>query len=1083
MKNDDSENSVGGAGESVGGGAPDSMPGVAATAPDQASTTTDKPSPVVRQHSALQQVTVLGNSRIISSGLAGRSTTPILILWDSQNGNAIASTEDVLVAVSQNTRFLTESSNKAWHVWDGIAGTVITILAVPDSFGRAAGAHWLDSGKLLTSYENGALRLWDGESFEPISSMHGHQSAVSGAIGVDDDQILSWSTDGNLRLWEADSGVPLALMQGHSGTINGAATLPHGDLLSWGSDNTLRIWARKNGALREVLPVQGPGIRKIEILRNSWVIASTSDGTLKIWDSRSGALLFNVEADGFHIRPNGDIVSFSHQIQIWCGNTLAKKDSIVSGHTQAIVGVAECGEDRIATWALDASLHLWDIKYAQAPIVLQGHLGLVKGVCALDNGRIFGWSSDKTVKVWDSRSGAPLMELKGHLEEVQGAEVLPDGRILTWSVDTTIRIRDGENGYPLQVLGAPRRIATVAMAHGTGATRHQPPAVPAPAASSVPPAGDKPLYGPSSARESADHSLAIVAISIFFVVAWILIAILTQQHATVTDGAATEAPAAVPADAAPAEEAPAAAPADPAPVPVPPALDPRASGTPVPPTMVSLGTVSPQTNPNEQLLYTVAEGDLNANGQFRRTLTLPANSQLVFRGECDSDCRDLDLTLTNTAGRVIERDVESNVTPAIGVRTESIAAPASLLITMVGCAVQPCHYQVKMYRRLLDQPIPRAQIPNPPSSLRPAAVAPAPPPPPAEAPAPRPMQGETFVATVGRNNLRSGETSTLSVAVPSNSPWVFRGTCSPSCSDLDMTVLDASGNTIGNDEYNDAIPAVAVPPQAGTTANIKVRVKMVSCSTPLCAFRVDLFRKSGEPLAPAAAPAEAPAPRAAEGETFVATVGRNSLRPGETSTLSVDVPGNSSLVFRGTCSPSCSDLDMTVLDASGNTVGRDQDNDAIPAVAVNTRGATAVTVRVRVKMVSCSTPLCAFRVDLLSKGDLPPTPAVAPTASQSVSSPKAKLILNAERSATLDSYYTEELRGRELEGRVDLSVCVGDNGKVRGNPIVTSSSGHQELDAAAVQWARKSWWRRPEGTPPGELCNQPLAVTFRLPPP
>jgi len=82
----------------------------------------------------------------------------------------------------------------------------------------------------------------------------------------------------------------------------------------------------------------------------------------------------------------------------------------------------------------------------------------------------------------------------------------------------------------------------------------------------------------------------------------------------------------------------------------------------------------------------------------------------------------------------------------------------------------------------------------------------------------------------------------------------------------------------------------------------------------------------------------------------------------------------------------------------------------------------------------------------------------------------------------LDYYYTEELRDRELEGRVLLSVCVGNGGKVSATPIITTSSGHPELDDAAIRWAKKSWWRRPEGTPAGEICDLPLAVTFNLPP-
>lgn len=116
-----------------------------------------------------------------------------------------------------------------------------------------------------------------------------------------------------------------------------------------------------------------------------------------------------------------------------------------------------------------------------------------------------------------------------------------------------------------------------------------------------------------------------------------------------------------------------------------------------------------------------------------------------------------------------------------------------------------------------------------------------------DAPAPRTYQGEIFYVTVGESYLRSGENSVLDVAIPGDSEMVFRGTCSSACSNLDLTVLDASGNSIVHDSDGDAIPAVAVSNKATTEINVKVRVNMIACSTSICAFRVDLLQKSGQP--------------------------------------------------------------------------------------------------------------------------------------------------------------------------------------------------------------------------------------------
>ena len=116
-----------------------------------------------------------------------------------------------------------------------------------------------------------------------------------------------------------------------------------------------------------------------------------------------------------------------------------------------------------------------------------------------------------------------------------------------------------------------------------------------------------------------------------------------------------------------------------------------------------------------------------------------------------------------------------------------------------------------------------------------------------DAPAPRTKQGEIFYVTVGESYLRSDESSLLDVAIPGDSEMVFRGTCSSACSNLDLTVLDASGNSIVHDSDSDAIPAVAVSNKATTEINVKVRVSMIACSTSTCAFRVDLLQNSGQP--------------------------------------------------------------------------------------------------------------------------------------------------------------------------------------------------------------------------------------------
>jgi TonB family protein len=85
------------------------------------------------------------------------------------------------------------------------------------------------------------------------------------------------------------------------------------------------------------------------------------------------------------------------------------------------------------------------------------------------------------------------------------------------------------------------------------------------------------------------------------------------------------------------------------------------------------------------------------------------------------------------------------------------------------------------------------------------------------------------------------------------------------------------------------------------------------------------------------------------------------------------------------------------------------------------------------------------------------------------------------RPANPDDYYPPEARGRREQGSPVVQACVGRNGKLLRDPVITDSSGFPSLDAAAIEVARASRYApgRLDGIAAPESCIK-YKVRFAL---
>jgi periplasmic protein TonB len=82
--------------------------------------------------------------------------------------------------------------------------------------------------------------------------------------------------------------------------------------------------------------------------------------------------------------------------------------------------------------------------------------------------------------------------------------------------------------------------------------------------------------------------------------------------------------------------------------------------------------------------------------------------------------------------------------------------------------------------------------------------------------------------------------------------------------------------------------------------------------------------------------------------------------------------------------------------------------------------------------------------------DKPPPPAPPPPPRVAGTSAKMK------SAADPDRFYPPGAKRREEQGSPVVQACVGPNGRLLREPVVTETSGYPELDVAAIQVAKNS---------------------------
>jgi len=100
-------------------------------------------------------------------------------------------------------------------------------------------------------------------------------------------------------------------------------------------------------------------------------------------------------------------------------------------------------------------------------------------------------------------------------------------------------------------------------------------------------------------------------------------------------------------------------------------------------------------------------------------------------------------------------------------------------------------------------------------------------------------KGFTETGWVYRSKLNQSGEERMAVTLNGGTDYQVIGVCDTDCSDLDIHVLDASGNEIDKDTEKDDFPIVGV----SSSGTYTLRIVMSDCDTDPCLYAVKAYRK------------------------------------------------------------------------------------------------------------------------------------------------------------------------------------------------------------------------------------------------
>ncbi|XP_043568836.1 transcription initiation factor TFIID subunit 5 [Chiloscyllium plagiosum] len=175
-------------------------------------------------------------------------------------------------------------------------------------------------------------RLWVTDHYQPLRIFSGHLSDVTCTrFHPNSNYVVTGSADRTIRLWDVLNGNCVRILTGHKGPIHSLVFSPNGRYLASGAtDGRILLWDIGHGLLVGELKGHTDTIYALKFSRDGEILASGSmDNTVKMWDTVKA--FEDLETDDFSTA-TGHINLPDNSQELLLGSYMTKSTPVIGLH-------------------------------------------------------------------------------------------------------------------------------------------------------------------------------------------------------------------------------------------------------------------------------------------------------------------------------------------------------------------------------------------------------------------------------------------------------------------------------------------------------------------------------------------------------------------------------------------------------------------------------------------------------------------------------------------------------------------------------------------------------------------------------
>ncbi|XP_078499819.1 transcription initiation factor TFIID subunit 5 [Lissotriton helveticus] len=175
-------------------------------------------------------------------------------------------------------------------------------------------------------------RLWATDHYQPLRIFAGHLADVTSTrFHPNCNYVATGSTDRTVRLWDVLNGNCVRIFTGHKGPVHSLAFSPNGKFLASGaSDGRVLLWDIGHGLMISELKGHTDTVYALKFSRDGEILASGSmDNTVRLWDSTKA--FEDLETDDF-TTSTGHINLLDNSHELLLGAYMTKSTPVIHLH-------------------------------------------------------------------------------------------------------------------------------------------------------------------------------------------------------------------------------------------------------------------------------------------------------------------------------------------------------------------------------------------------------------------------------------------------------------------------------------------------------------------------------------------------------------------------------------------------------------------------------------------------------------------------------------------------------------------------------------------------------------------------------